>query len=67
MRAFSDDALEAILALEGDEILGSVGAYRFEGPGAHLFSRAEGEHAAILGLPLLPLMGWLRDFGVLLR
>ncbi len=67
MRGFSDEALEAILALEGEAVLGSVGAYRFEGPGAQLFARAEGEHAAILGLPLLPLLGWLRDFGVLLR
>lgn len=67
MRGFSDAALEAILALEGEAILSSVGAYRFEGPGAQLFARAEGEHAAILGLPLLPLLGWLRDFGLLLR
>ncbi len=67
MRAFSDAALEAHLALEGEAVLGSVGAYRFEGPGVHLFARADGEHAAILGLPMLPLLAWLRDFGVLLR
>jgi septum formation protein len=67
MRDFSDAVLEAHLELEGEAVLSSVGAYRFEGPGAHLFSRVEGEHAAILGLPLLPLLAWLRDFGVLLR
>lgn len=67
MRDFSDAVLEAHLALEGEAALGSVGAYRFEGPGAHLFARAEGEHAAVLGLPLLPLLAWLRDFGVLRR
>ncbi|HEY8610278.1 MAG TPA: Maf family protein, partial [Roseomonas sp.] len=44
-----------------------VGAYRLEGPGIHLFDRVEGEHAAILGLPLLPLLGFLRQHGVLLR
>ena len=66
MRRFSDTCLEAYLALDGDRVLGSVGAYRLEGPGAHLFTRVEGEHAAILGLPLLPLLEFLRQSGVLL-
>ncbi|HYZ62953.1 MAG TPA: Maf family protein [Acetobacteraceae bacterium] len=65
MRAFSDAFLEAYLAREGDSILSSVGAYRLEGLGVHLFEAAEGEHAAILGLPLLPLLGFLRQHGVL--
>ncbi|MGI4953246.1 MAG: Maf family protein [Janthinobacterium lividum] len=65
MRAFSDAFLDQYLALEGDELLGSVGAYRLEGIGAQLFDRVEGEHAAVLGLPLLPLLGFLRQCGVL--
>ena len=66
MRAFSDGMLDAYLALEGDRLLGSVGAYRLEGPGVHLFDRIEGEHAAILGLPMLALLACLRQQGVLL-
>lgn len=65
MRGFSDAFLDAYLALEGARVLGSVGAYRIEGPGMHLFERIEGEYAAILGLPLLPLLGFLREDGVL--
>jgi septum formation protein len=65
MRAFSDTFLDAYLALEGERVLGSVGAYRLEGPGLHLFARVEGDHAAILGLPLLELLGFLRQHGVL--
>ena len=65
MRAFSDAFLEEYLAAEGDAILSCVGAYRLEGLGAHLFEEVEGEHAAVLGLPLLPLLGSLRQHGVL--
>jgi septum formation protein len=65
MRGFSDDFLEAYLAAEGEALLSSVGAYRLEGLGVHLFDRVEGEHAAILGLPLLALFGFLRQHGVL--
>ncbi len=66
MRAFSDAFLDAYLAAEGEAVLSSVGAYRLEGLGAHLFAAVEGEHAAVLGLPLLPLLGFLRGHGVLL-
>ena len=65
MRPFTDAFLDAYLALEGDRVLSSVGAYRLEGPGIHLFEGIEGEYAAILGLPLLPLLGFLRQHGVL--
>jgi septum formation protein len=65
MRAFSDAFLDAYIAAEGEALLGSVGAYRLEGLGVHLFSRVEGEHSAILGLPLLPLLHFLRGHGVL--
>jgi septum formation protein len=66
MRAFSDDCLDAYLAAEGDLVLGSVGAYRVEGPGIQLFDAIEGDHSAVMGLPLLPLLGFLRQHEVLL-
>ncbi|MDN7352261.1 Maf family protein [Acetobacter senegalensis] len=66
MRLFSDAFLEAYLAEEGEHCLASVGAYRIEGPGAHLFERIEGDHTAILGLPLLPLLSALREMSVIL-
>lgn len=65
MRAFSPGFLDAYLEAEGEAILSSVGAYRIEGRGVHLFERIEGEHAAILGLPLLALLGFLRQHRVL--
>lgn len=67
MRAFSDAFLDAYLAAEGERVLSSVGAYRLEGAGVHLFREVLGEHSAILGLPLVPLLAFLRDHGVLLR
>ncbi|ACI51688.1 Maf family protein [Gluconacetobacter diazotrophicus PA1 5] len=66
MRPFSEAFLDAYLDIEGDAILSSVGAYRLEGCGVHLFDGIVGEHAAILGLPLLPLLGFLRQHGVVL-
>lgn len=67
MRDFSDAFLDAYLAAEGDTLLGSVGAYRLEGLGAQLFSRIEGDHFVIQGLPLLALLEQLRVLGVLPR
>jgi septum formation protein len=64
MRAFSETFLDAYLAAEGAQVLGSVGAYRLEGPGVQLFARVEGDHATILGLPLLALLEFLRGAGV---
>jgi septum formation protein len=66
MRSFSDAFLEAYLDAEGEAVTRSVGGYRVEGLGVHLFARIEGEHSAILGLPLVPLLGFLRQHGVLL-
>ena len=66
MRQFSDAFLDRYLDLEATHLTETVGAYRLEGPGAQLFSRVEGEHAAILGLPLLALLGFLRQHGLLL-
>jgi septum formation protein len=65
MRSFSDAFLADYLALEGTNVTTTVGGYRLEGPGVHLFDAIAGEHAAILGLPLLPLLGFLRRHGVL--
>lgn len=65
MRPFSDEFLAAYLAVEGAAVTSSVGAYRLEGFGVHLFETIDGEHAAILGLPLLALLGFLREQGVL--
>jgi septum formation protein len=65
MRCFSDAFLEDYLALERSHVTASVGAYRLEGPGIHLFAAIGGEHAAILGLPLLRLLAFLRRHGVL--
>lgn len=60
MWAFDEAFVENYLAAAGDEILGSVGAYQLEGLGAQLFDGIEGDFFAILGLPLLPLLGFLR-------
>ncbi|GCE90998.1 septum formation inhibitor nucleotide-binding protein [Komagataeibacter diospyri] len=67
MRGFSDSFLERYLALEGDAILSCVGCYRLEGAGIHLFSHITGEHAAIMGLPLLSLLQALRAQRIILR
>jgi septum formation protein len=65
MRRFGDGFLAGYIAAEGNAVLGSVGAYRLEGRGAQLFTRIEGDHFAILGLPLLELLGFLRGRGLL--
>jgi septum formation protein len=64
MRHFTDDFLRAYLDGEWEQIRWSVGGYRIEGPGAQLFDRIEGSHFAILGMPLLPLLAYLRERGV---
>ncbi len=65
MRDFSEAFLESYLAREADHVTATVGAYRLEGPGVQLFAKVEGEHAAILGLPLLDLLDFLRCRGIL--
>lgn len=65
MRSFSDQFLEDYLLAEGEAALKSVGAYRFEGRGAQLFSRVEGDFFSILGLSLLPVLDYLRERGAI--
>jgi septum formation protein len=65
MRALDDSAIATYLAAAGPAVLASVGAYQVEGLGIHLFEAIEGDHATILGLPLLPLLQWLRGQGCL--
>ena len=65
VRVLGDAFIAAYLAAEGDALLATVGAYRMEGLGMQLFSAVEGEHSTILGLPMLPLLGFLRQQGVL--
>jgi septum formation protein len=61
MRRLSDAEIEAYLDEAGEAVTSSVGAYQLEGLGVHLFERIEGDHFTILGLPLLPLLGFLRS------
>jgi septum formation protein len=64
MRDFSDAFLDDYLAHGGDGLLGSVGVYRLEERGIQLFARIDGDYFAILGLPLLPLLNFLRGHGI---
>lgn len=63
MRDFSDRFLETYLDLVGGAALASVGGYQLEGIGVHLFAKVEGDYFTILGLPLLPLLAFLRENG----
>lgn len=67
MRDFSDPFLDDYLAREGAAVLSSVGAYRLEGLGVQLFDVVAGDQSAVLGLPLLPLLGFLRQVGAIAR
>lgn len=67
VRPFTEAFLDDYLDRAGDRVLGSVGAYQIEGLGAQLFSRVEGDWFTILGMPLLPLLGFLRTHGVLVE
>jgi septum formation protein len=65
MRALSPQFLDDYLAAEGPAILSAVGCYHFEGRGAQLFDRVDGDYFSVLGLPLLPVLAQLRKEGVL--
>ncbi len=63
MRQLSGDEIRTYLDEAGDRVTTSVGAYQLEGLGVHLFERIDGDHFTILGLPLLPLLAFLRGQG----
>lgn len=60
VRTLSEDFIRDYLDDEYEHVAGCVGCYRLEGPGVQLFKRIEGSHFTILGLPLLPLLDFLR-------
>jgi septum formation protein len=65
MRPLDGAAIRAYLDAAGEAVTSSVGAYQLESLGVHLFERIEGDHFTILGLPLLPLLKFLRSQGLL--
>jgi len=64
MRKLDEAAIETYLDAAGPDVLACVGCYQIEGVGVRLFEKIEGDHFTILGLPLLPLLGFLRLHGV---
>lgn len=67
VRQLSDSFIAAYLDAEWPEVGYTVGVFRLEGPGVQLFDKIDGDHFTILGMPLLPLLGALRDRGLLHR
>lgn len=65
MRALDPAFIGRHLARVGDKALQSVGAYQIEGEGIQLFEKIDGDHFTIVGLPLLALLGALRDLGAI--
>ena len=63
MRPLSDPFIAAYLAAEDDGVLACVGTYRVEGRGSQLFTRIDGDHFTIRGLPLLAVLDYLRVRG----
>ncbi|GGA90584.1 Maf-like protein [Brucella endophytica] len=65
MRPLDPGFIGRYLARVGDIALKSVGAYQIEGEGLQLFERIEGDYFTIVGLPMLPLLGQLRELGAI--
>lgn len=65
LRDLRDAEIEAYLARAGDGVLASVGVYQLEGLGIQLFEAIDGDYFSILGLPMLPLLAFLRGHGLL--
>ena len=63
MRDFGAEFVDTYLDAVGPAALQSVGGYQLEGPGVHLFESVEGDHSTILGLPILPVLSFLRTVG----
>lgn len=66
MRSLSDDYIDSYLAACGDAILSSVGCYHLEGQGVQLFERIDGDYFTVLGMPLLKVLQFLRQHGLIL-
>ncbi len=64
VRPLSEDFINAYLDFEWPAVAYCVGVFRMEGRGVTLFDEVEGDHFTILGMPLLPLLGALRDYGL---
>ena len=64
MRPLGEEEIDRYLSTAGEAALRSVGCYEIEALGVHLFDTIEGEHSAILGLPMLPLLAALRGRGL---
>lgn len=60
MRPLTEEFIDTYVSACGEALLSTVGAYQLEGPGAQLFTRIEGDYFSILGVPLLPLLDYLR-------
>ena len=65
MRSLSRQFIDAYLEAAGPDVQRSVGAYQLEGLGAQLFSKIEGDYFTVLGLPLLPMLAFLRANNVI--
>lgn len=65
VRTLSDAFIDQYLDMEWPAISGCVGCYRIEGPGAQLFARIDGSQFTIQGMPMLPILDYLRTRGIL--
>ena len=65
--AMSEAFIAAYLDEEWPAVAGCVGVFRIEGRGVQLFEAIEGDHFTVMGMPLLPVLGALRQFGELSR
>jgi septum formation protein len=63
----SNNFIESYLESEWPAVSCCVGVFRIEGRGVQLFEKIEGDHFTVLGMPLLPVLGALRDLGELPR
>ena len=64
MRPLSAEFIDRYLDAAGEAVLGSVGVYHLEGVGAQLFTKIEGDYFSILGMPLFPLLDFLRRHSI---
>lgn len=64
VRNLSDDFIDHYLTSIGDDAFSSVGCYQLEGLGAQLFDKVDGDYYTVLGLPLLPVLDFLRRQGM---